>query len=90
MKTETLDSLLQEVINMPSVAFAHVWRPTPEELAEYAADGIDAKPCLEVVIWRGEPNTTMAKCLIQDLGLRCVGEGSNCLGPCFSFVLAAE
>lgn len=90
MKTETLDSLLQEVINMPSVAQAYVWTPTPEEVAEYAADGIDAKPCLEVVIWRAEPNPTMTKCFIKDLGLRCVGDGSSDLGPCFSFVLATE
>lgn len=89
MKTETLDSLLQEVINMPSVAGAYVWIPTAEEVAEYAADGIDAKPSIEVEVWRSERNPHDVVCQIESLGLERVGTGSGLNGPCYSFQLRA-
>lgn len=82
-----LDSLLQEVINMPSVAGVYVWIPTAEEMAEYAADGIDARPSIEVEVWRSERNPHDVVCQIENLGLERVGTGSGLNGPCYSFRL---
>lgn len=87
MKTETLDSLLQEVINMPSVAQAYVWTPTPEEVAEYAADGVDAKLTLEVTLWRSARGSgSLLKSQLKEMGLRCIGTGWSESGPCFTFI----
>lgn len=87
MKTETLDSPLQQVINMPSVAFAHIWRPTPEEVEEYAAAGVDAKVTLEVTLWRSARGSgSSLKSQLREMGLRCIGTGWNESGPCFTFI----
>lgn len=72
--------------SLNAVASAEVWVPTAEEIAEYAADGITARPRLQVTVWRSEPNPSDIKWDIEGrFGLTCDGDGSSTLGTCYDF-----
>lgn len=72
--------------SLDAVASAEIWIPTPEEIAEYAQDGITARPRLQVTVWRSERNPSDIKWDIEvRFGLTCDGGGSNTLGACYDF-----
>lgn len=76
--------------SLQEVTSAEIWVPTPEEIAEYAADGITARPRLLVTVWRSERNPSDVKWDIEHgFGLDCVSDGSSTLGPCYEFEVSA-
>ena len=89
-KVTSLESALAIVKNMENVAEACVWNPSAEEVEEYKADGIDAKPTLEVTVWKSHRNPTDVKIEIEGLGLECIGDGSAIDGKCYSFAMPAK
>lgn len=81
-----LESARNAIASLAAVAHAQVWIPSPDEVSEYASDGIAAAPTLEVILWRGDHDSHAVRARARELGLNCIGEGSNCLGPCYTFV----
>lgn len=76
--------------SLDAVASALVWNPTPEEIADYAADGITLHPRLQMTVWRSERNPSDTKWDIEGrFGLNCVSDGSATLGPCYEFEVRA-
>lgn len=72
--------------SLDAVALADVWIPTPDEIAEYAADGIVAKPRLLVTVWRSHRNPSDVKWDIAcRFELECVSDGSGDLGVYYDF-----
>lgn len=88
--TDTIPAVLEDArayaASLDAVAYAEIWVPTAEEIAEYAADGITACPRLQVTVWRSERNSSDVKWDIEyGFGLTCVGDGSSTLGTCYDF-----
>lgn len=81
-----LESVRNAIVGLDAVASAEVWTPCPDEVAEYASDGIDAVPTLEVTVWRSERNPHNVVWQVEGLGLERVGTGSGINGPCYTFV----
>lgn len=88
-KVTSLEAALPLVKAMDDVADVMVWTPDADQIADMKADGIDAKPQLEVVVWRACRNPSDVKWAIEALGLVCVGDGSAIEGKCYSFQLPA-
>mgnify|MGYP003330232753 CR=1 FL=1 len=87
-KVNSLEAALPLVKAMDCVADVRIWTPDDDEVAEYKACGIEAKPQLEVVAWRFCRNSSHVKWAIEALGMICVGEGSTGHGQCYSFQLS--
>ena len=88
--TDTIPAQLEAArayaASLDAVASAEIWVPTSEEVAEYAADGIVARPRLQVTGWRSERNPSAVKWDIEyGFGLTCVSDGSSTLGTCYEF-----
>jgi len=81
--------------SLDAVASALVWNPTPEEIADYAADGIALRPRLLITVWGSEGNPSDTKWDIEGrFGLDCVSDGSWTLdrygrGPFYDFEVRA-
>lgn len=88
-KVTSLEAALAIVKSMENVAEVCVWTPSAEEIEESKTDGIDAKPTLEVTVWKSHRNPTDVKIEIEGLGLECIGDGSAILGKCYTFALRA-
>lgn len=81
-----LESARAYAASLDAVASAEIWVPTPEEVAEYAADGITARPRLQVTVWRSERNPSDVKWDIEHrFNLTCDCDGSSTLGTCYEF-----
>ena len=92
--TDTIPAVLEDArayaASLQEVASAEIWLPTAEEVAEYAADGIVARPRLQVTVWRSERNPSAVKWDIEyGFGLTCVSDGSSTIGTCYEFETCA-
>lgn len=92
--TDTIPAALEAArayaASLQEVASAEIWVPTAEEIAEYAADGITARPTLDVEVWGSERNPSDVRtALLGRRGLVYVGKGSSMRGPIFSFQVQA-
>lgn len=76
--------------SLDAVALADIWIPTLDEVAEYAADGITARPRLLVTVWRSERNPSDVKWdIAARFELECVSDGSGDLGTYYDFEIRA-
>ena len=89
-KAKSLEAARDNIENMEWVASAAIWTPTADEIAEYKADGLEARTQLEVTVYKSHRNSSDIKIDIEGIGLECVSEGSACEGPCYGFVLTAN
>jgi putative NIF3 family GTP cyclohydrolase 1 type 2 len=55
-KAKSLESALAIIEKMEWVAGATIWTPTAEEVDEYKADGLEARPQLEVTVYKSHRN----------------------------------